>query len=51
MERELFTWKIWDYFGNLLVFHNCTLVKPVRDYEVGDIIHTINIDYKSLDTS
>lgn len=48
MEKQLFTWGSWDMFDTLFMsFMDCTFIKNVGKYKVGDKAYCIDMDYEN----
>jgi len=47
MEKDLFDWKKWDNYGNLLSFEDCTLKREIGDHKPGEVIPYIVWDTDS----
>lgn len=48
MEKQLFTWGSWDSIDTLFMsFTNCTFIKNVGKYKVGDEVYCIDMDYEN----
>ena len=46
MERQLFTWVDWNELDHMcFTFYNCTVVKSFGIFNVGDVLHCVDIDY------
>lgn len=47
MERKYFTWESWDELGNFAIaFYGCTVVQPFGEFEIGDKVDMIIIDFE-----
>lgn len=50
MEKDLFDWAAWDLVSDtLLQFYGCVLHVPIGEFEAGDVVPSILVNFETGD--